>query len=106
MKRVVVKTWVSASDNECITESMVYRVLQSSPMTGVPVVLGNSFDVGCGVHAIVLELLGPTLDDLCRLCSGGKFEDKVVLAVAIQMVGTSPSRYPGRGFYAHVNPAA
>ena len=84
---------------------MVYKVFQSSPMTGIPVVLGNSFDVGCDVHAITLELLGPTLDDLRRLCSGGKFEDRMVLAVAIQMVGTS-SLYLGWGFSAHVKHAA
>jgi hypothetical protein len=105
IKKVIVKTWVSASDNECITESMVYRVLQSLPMTGIPVVLGNSFDVGCDVHAIVLEILGPTLDDLCHLCLGGNFEDRMVLAVAIQMVGTS-SLYLGRGFSAQVEHAA
>jgi casein kinase I family protein HRR25 len=62
-------------------------------MTGTPSILENSFDTGCGVHAIVLKLLGPTLDDVRRLCSDGKFNDKMVLAVAIQMVGTFPSLY-------------
>jgi hypothetical protein len=88
-----VKAWVSSSNRECITESTVYEIFRSSPMAGSPSIVENSFDTGCGVHAIVLKLLGPTLDDVRRLSSDGKFGDKMVLAVAIQMVGTSLRLY-------------
>lgn len=81
------KAWVSSCDDECVTESTVYQSFRSHPMNGIPIVLANSFDTGCQVHAIVLQLLGATLDDVRRLRSGGKFNDKMVLAVAIQMVG-------------------
>lgn len=86
-QKVVVKIWASASDNECVTESTTYGVFQSSPMAGVPDVLANSLDHGCGVYAIALKLLGPTLEDLLHFRPGGKIDDKMVLAVAIQMVG-------------------
>jgi hypothetical protein len=82
-----VKAWVSSCDNECATESTVYESFRSRPMNGIPVVLANSFDPDCQVHAIVLQLLGATLDDLRRLRSDRKFDNKMVLAVAIQMVG-------------------
>ena len=98
VQKVVIKAWVSASDNECVTESTTYSVFRSSPITGIPDILVNSFDPGCDVYAIVLRLLGPTLDDLRRLRLGGKLEDKMVLAVAIQMVGVCISV---KGIVAH-----
>lgn len=91
---------MSASDNECLTESTAYDVFRSFSMAGIPVVLANSYDAGCDVHAIMLELLGPTLDDLCRLRPGGKLEDRMVLAVAIQMASfSSRSLYPENRCY-------
>ncbi|KAF8220713.1 hypothetical protein L208DRAFT_1063358, partial [Tricholoma matsutake] len=93
VKKVVLKTWVSASDNECLTESTAYDVFRSFSMAGIPVVLANSYDAGCDVHAIVLELLGPTLDDLCRLRPGGKLEDRMVLAVLLLMPIMQLDRY-------------
>jgi hypothetical protein len=89
-----VKTWVSASDSECRSESAAYDAFRLSPFTGVPTVLANSFDADCDVHAIVLKLVGLTLEDLRCLCPSGKFQDKMVLAVAIQMVSIYSKLYP------------
>jgi hypothetical protein len=64
-------------------------------MVGVPAVLANSYDAGCDVYAIVLQLLGPSLAALRQLFPDCRLDDKMVLAVAIQLVSVCPlfSRY-------------
>lgn len=88
---VVVKAWVSATDGECVMESAAYNALSSPLIHGVPFVLVNAHDPYCDVYAIVLQRLGPSLDDLQAWLPNGRFDERMVLAVAIQLVRPFPS---------------
>lgn len=86
---VVVKAWVTASDLECQREMAAYSALSGAhPCRGVPVprAAGPQHDSGCDVHALVLPKLGPTLQDLREVLPDRRFDARMVLTVAIQMV--------------------
>ncbi|RDB19268.1 Casein kinase I isoform alpha [Hypsizygus marmoreus] len=81
---VVIKAWSDPRDRECVTEASVYQTLDK--LTGVPDVKANMYDPHCSVYVIVLQKLGPTLEDLMRAMPEGRFNEKMVLGVAIQML--------------------
>ncbi|KAJ6630424.1 kinase-like domain-containing protein [Mycena sp. CBHHK59/15] len=83
---VIVKAWVSTSDFECQRETAAYRVFASSPCPGVPIPLESAHDPLCDVYALVLPKLGPTLEDLRERLPDHKFDERMVLMVAIQMI--------------------
>ncbi|KAJ7182820.1 kinase-like domain-containing protein [Mycena crocata] len=87
---VVIKAWVIAHDFECQREIAAYRVLSNGdhPCPGVPVphVANAVHDPFCDVHALVLPKLGPTLEDLRALLPNNRFDARMVLMVAIQMI--------------------
>ncbi|KAF4614588.1 hypothetical protein D9613_003441 [Agrocybe pediades] len=86
-RTVIVKGWLNSADSECATEGYVYRTLQSAKAVNhVPALLANAFDESMGVHALVVEKLGPTLEDLLRRMPGRKLTERLVLAAAIQMI--------------------
>ncbi|KAJ7705596.1 kinase-like domain-containing protein [Mycena rosella] len=83
---VVVKAWVAASDFECQREVAAYRALGTCPGVPAPRVAGALHDPLCDVHALVLPKLGPTLEDLRALLPDKRFDTRMVLTVAIQMI--------------------
>ncbi|GLB35695.1 hypothetical protein LshimejAT787_0212600 [Lyophyllum shimeji] len=85
-KTVIVKAWSAAEDCECVTERTVYNVLSCTRTSGIPDVLASAHDSKCEVYAIVLQRLGPTLDDVIQTLPDGKLDETMVLAVAIQMI--------------------
>lgn len=75
------------SDEDYETEKKVYSILSSSPMKGCPSLIESTMDPHRMIHALVLEKLGPSLEDLCNLKSPQvRFDEKMSLALAIQMV--------------------
>lgn len=73
-------------DDECFTESGVYQDLQSNSITGVPTLLASSHEEECQVYALVIETLGDSLEDVLHMTPGNRFNEEMVLAVAIQLV--------------------
>ena len=56
-------------------------------MKGCPSLIESTMDPHRMIHALVLEKLGPSLEDLCNLKSPQvRFDEKMSLALAIQMV--------------------
>lgn len=87
---MIVKAWTDSEDDECITERGAYDYLQDPyPIVGIPNVLESATDEECEVYAIILQCLGPTLDDVLQMLPEKKFNEKMVLSVAIQMVSLS-----------------
>ncbi|KAJ7679754.1 kinase-like domain-containing protein [Mycena rosella] len=82
---VVIKAWASGSDIEYHQEVAAYKMLHACP--GVPETLrGAQYDPMCDVHALTMQKLGPTLEDLMALLPNKKFDARMVLTVAIQMI--------------------
>ena len=78
-----------SSDDEYRTESEVYSILSASPMKGCPSLIESTMDSdrGRSIYGLVLEKLGPSLEHLCQLMSPNvRFDEKMILALAIQMV--------------------
>ena len=82
------KVWLSCDLREDYeTEEKVYNILSASPMKGCPSLIRNPSDPSQNLYGLVLEKLGPSLEDLCNLMSPKvRFDEKMTLAVAIQMV--------------------
>ncbi|KAF8963771.1 hypothetical protein BDZ97DRAFT_975472 [Flammula alnicola] len=53
---------------------------------GTPSLLASGYDDECEVYAFVLEKLGPSLEDLLDMIPARRFDEKMVLAVAIQIL--------------------
>jgi serine/threonine protein kinase len=86
-KEVIIKAWLSCN-GEYRTERRVYEILSASPMKGCPSFIESaSMSSGQEIYALVLERLGPSLQDLCNLMAPNvRFDEKMTLALAIQMV--------------------
>lgn len=83
------KAWISASDRECVNERQVYELLCTPPVAGTPAVYSSDYNEEQGVFALVLQRLGPSLEQVVELLpSNYRFDDRMVLAVAIQMVSS------------------
>jgi serine/threonine protein kinase len=85
---VVIKAWMSYNE-EYRTEKTVYKVLSASPMKGCPSLIQSAATMSPRreIYALVLEKLGPSLQDLCdRMSPKVRFDEKMTLALAIQMV--------------------
>uniref|UniRef100_A0A5K3F632 non-specific serine/threonine protein kinase n=1 Tax=Mesocestoides corti TaxID=53468 RepID=A0A5K3F632_MESCO len=75
---------VSARHPQLFFESKVYRVLSDTP--GLPHIQYYGFDgVNNAYHALVMDLLGPSLEDLFNFC-GRCFTMKTVLMLVDQML--------------------
>ena len=88
-RQVIIKAWRSEFDEDYETEKKVYTILSASPMKGCPSLLESPIDSSRKIYALVLEKLGPTLEDLCiltRMSRNVRFDEKMSLALAIQMV--------------------
>ena len=86
-REVIIKAWMNDSDEDYETEKEVYSILSSSPMKGCPSLIESTMNSHPTIHALVLEKLGPSLEDLCNLKSPQvRFDEKMSLALAIQMV--------------------
>jgi hypothetical protein len=73
--------------DEYDTERNAYSILSTSPMKGCPSLIDSVMDPFRNICALVLEKSGPSLEDLCNLMSPDvRFDEKMILAVAIQMV--------------------
>ena len=85
-REVIIKAW-KRIDEEYRTEFQVYCVLSNSSMKGCASLIGRTSDPSGMIHALVLEKLGPSLEDICNLMSPNvRFDEKMTLALAIQMV--------------------
>ena len=84
---VIIKAWTHYGE-EYQTELATYKILSASPMKGCPSLIEGTDSVSHRrVYALVLEKLGPTLEDICDLMSpNALFDEEMTLAVAIQMV--------------------
>lgn len=93
-REVIIKAWTIKSDDDYETnedyetEKKVYSILSTSPMKGCPSLIESSMDPIRNICVLVLEKLGPSLEDLCDLMSSSKirFSEQMTLALAIQMV--------------------
>jgi len=77
---------VKAKHPQLEYESKVYKTLAGG--VGVPFV--RWFGTECDYNAMVIDLLGPSLEDLFNFCNR-KFSLKTVLLLADQLVGLSYS---------------
>ena len=85
-REVIIKAWWNP-DEEYVTESKVYDMLSISPMKGCPSLIESPKDPSRNLYALVFEKSGPSLKDLCNLMSpNARFDEKMTLALAIQMV--------------------
>lgn len=75
---------VKAKHPQLEYESKVYKTLAGG--VGVPFV--RWFGTECDYNAMVIDLLGPSLEDLFNFCNR-KFSLKTVLLLADQLVSTS-----------------
>lgn len=87
---VIIKAWVRYDSQDLRIESKVYNILSASPIKGFPSLIEYNEESNPRVFALVLEKLGPSLEELCRLMPHGRFDEKMTLALAIQMVGGFP----------------
>ena len=86
-REVIIKAWMDYSNEEYRTERTAYKILSVSPMKGCPSLIESPVDFSRNIFALVLEKLGPSLEDLCNLMSPNiRFDEKMTLALAIQMV--------------------
>ncbi|KAJ3509683.1 hypothetical protein NLJ89_g5090 [Agrocybe chaxingu] len=83
---VIVKAWKDPEDLECRTERRAYEILNSECNAHVPSVVASVYDDHCQVYVLALEKLGPTLEDLLNLEPNKCFDERTVLAVAIQLL--------------------
>jgi casein kinase 1 alpha len=75
---------ISARHPQLLYESKVYRILQEG--LGIPRIQWYGLDgVKNQYNALVMDLLGPSLEDLSNLC-GGRFSIKTVLMLAELML--------------------
>ncbi|KAJ7628872.1 kinase-like domain-containing protein [Roridomyces roridus] len=82
---VVIKAWVSGSDVEFLNETGAYKVLDGC--VGVPQTFGPpQYDPACDIHVLPMQKLGPTLEDLMLKLPKARFDARMVLMVAIQMI--------------------
>ncbi|KAJ6536342.1 kinase-like domain-containing protein [Mycena capillaripes] len=82
---VVIKASASDSDAEYHPEVAAYKILRGC--LGVPEILGGAqFEPLCRVHALPMQRLGPTLEDLIAVLPNRRFDERMVLTVAIQMI--------------------
>ena len=83
-REVIIKVCL---DEEYETERKVYNTLSVLSMKGCPSLIESTMDSSLSIFALVLEKLGPSLEDLCKLMSPNvRFDEKMILALAIQMV--------------------
>jgi serine/threonine protein kinase len=87
-KEVIIKAWKGMDEEDYQTESKVYEILSSTepPMKGFPALIQAKRDADSNVLAVVLEKLGPSLEDLCNLMRQHqitRFSEKMTLALAI-----------------------
>ena len=72
-------------EEEFENEIKMHSIISISPMKGCPSLIESCMDLP--VRGLVLEKLGPSLEDLCNMMSpNARFDEKMTLAVAIQMV--------------------
>ena len=86
-REVIIKAWTKFYKEEYETERKAYNILSASPMKGCPSLIESNIDPSRNIYALVLKKLGPTLEDLRRVMSPNRrFDEKMTLALAIQMV--------------------
>ena len=85
---------VKAKHPQLEYESKVYKTLAGG--VGVPFV--RWFGTECDYNAMVIDLLGPSLEDLFNFCNR-KFSLKTVLLLADQLVRNRPIRSPTTSRY-------
>lgn len=89
---MVIKACLSFND-ETYTKLKSYRLFDNS-MSCVLLIFTKGFDrhTLCAVHFIAMERFGPTLKTFCNLLPGKVFDDRLLLALAIQLARAIPPR--------------
>ena len=86
-REVIIKAWTEGICEEYETEREVYKILSASPMKGCPSFIESAMDPSRNIYALVLEKLGPSLENLWDLMPPNiRFDEKMTLALAIQIV--------------------
>ena len=86
-REVIIKAWMDEYDEDYEAEKRAYNILSASPMKGCPSLIESTINSSPKIYALVLEKLGPSLEDLWGLMSPGvRFDQRMSLALAIQMV--------------------
>ena len=85
-RKVIIKAWRRNHHEDYITESQVYDILSASPMKGFPILIEENKELSRQIYAVVLEILGPSLDNLSRLLPDNRFDEQMTVSLAIQMV--------------------
>ncbi|KAJ6568485.1 kinase-like domain-containing protein [Mycena capillaripes] len=82
---IVIKASASDADAEYHHEVAAYKILRGCP--GVPKTFGSpQYDPLCGIHVLPMQKLGPTLEDFIGRLPNRRFDMRMVLMVAIQMI--------------------
>ena len=86
-REVFIRFWRDGYDDQYYdTERKAYTILSAWPMEGCPSLIESVIDPRRNIYALVLEKSGPSLEELCNLMSPVRFDEKMSLALAIQMV--------------------
>lgn len=96
---VVIKSWVSELDANCFAERLAYNTFQglarpAKSHSGIPTLLASARDPASNVYVMAMQHLGPTLGDVRELLPKRRFDEKMVTAVAIQLVSTFKNLIP------------
>lgn len=83
---MIVKAWTNPDDDERVVECKIYTHLSSNSVKGIPSVSASEYDNKCDVYVLAMEKLGPSLDCLLELIPEGRLGEKMVFALAIQLV--------------------
>ncbi|KAF8814167.1 kinase-like protein [Phlegmacium glaucopus] len=104
-RQVVIKAWMGCYDDDFVTESRVYSILSISPMKGFPRRIENIAEPSLCIYAVVLEKLGPSLQDIYRLMPDKRFDEEMTLVIAIQILDRCAALHARGIIYNGIKPA-
>ncbi|KAF8809323.1 kinase-like protein [Phlegmacium glaucopus] len=102
---VIIKAWRRPYDDDFVTESKVYSTLSVSPIKGFPCHIESNADPSLRIYGVVLEKLGPSSQDLFALMPDKRFDEKMTLALAIQILDRFAALHSRGIIYNGIKPA-
>ncbi|KAF8809322.1 kinase-like protein [Phlegmacium glaucopus] len=111
-REVIIKAWRQCDvdddeydDDDFVTESRVYNILSVSPMKGFPRHIETNAKPDAQIFGVVLEKLGPSLQDLYELMPDKRFNEHMTLALAIQILDRCATLHSRGIIYNGIKPA-